>query len=129
MSPPPYSPEVLEHFRNPAHAGSFPRDAAGVVTGEAGDEASGRLVRMQLRVAPDATIREVRFKAFGCPATIASASFVAARLSGRGLADSGALTAAGVAEALALPASRRRAAELALEALARALERARGAVG
>jgi nitrogen fixation NifU-like protein len=116
------SARVLDHLASPRNAGSWPRDTPGVQTGESGDEASGRLVRIQVRIAPDGRIAEARFKAFGCPFTIACASFTAARVAGCTRAEAAALSAAEVAAGLELGADRAQAPELALAALRAALD-------
>jgi nitrogen fixation NifU-like protein len=116
-----FSSEVLEHFRNPVNPGSFPRETPGLVSGEAGDPAEGRLVVLQLVLRPDGRIGDARFRAFGCPATIAAASFVVSRVAGRPQSEARALDAAAISEALALSDLRRPAAELANSALHNAL--------
>ena len=122
-----YSAPLLEHFRNPQHAGSFARDAPGLVSGEASEEGGARIVRIQLLLEADGRIRDARFKAFGCPATIASASFAVSRLPGRLLGEAECLEAAEIVEALDVPEARRGAVELAITALRAALARARSA--
>lgn len=124
MSAPAYSPELLARFRDPTHAGSFPAGTPGVATGWAGDAGDGRLVRVQLRVEPGAAIADARFKAFGCPATIACASYLTGELVGRTLEQVARLTPAAIASALDVADDLRAAPELAVAALRDALERA-----
>ena len=112
-----YSPPVLARFREPLNLGSLPRDDPSVGTGEAGEESTGRLVRVQLRVDAAGVITEARFKAFGCPATIASASWVTERAKGAQLAALRAVSGAELAEALRLTPERLDAAEVAVAAL------------
>lgn len=112
-----YSAAVLDHFRNPRNAGRLPRDTPGVATGEAGD--STERVRLWLRIDDDGRIRELRFQAFGCPGTIACASYATVRLAGRRLA-SARLDASEIASALDLAPARARLAELPVAALAAA---------
>ena len=119
------SEAVRAHLRDPVGAGSFPPDTPGVVSGEAGAIDDGRLVRIQLALGADGAIADVRFKAFGCAATIACASLAAQRLPGRTLAQAAGLDAAELVAELALPASRSGAAETVAAALRAALERAR----
>jgi len=119
-----FSPEVLEHFRNPVNPGSFPRETPGLVSGEAGDPAEGRLVVLQLVLRPGGRIENARFRAFGCPATIAAASFVVSQVAGRTASEARALDADRISQALALPDLRRPAAELASSALRSALSAA-----
>ncbi len=112
-----YSPQVLARFREPCNLGSLPRDDPGVGTGEAGEESTGRLVRVQLRVDAQGVITEARFKAFGCPATIACASWVTECASGASLAELPRVREPELVEALRLAPERRPAAEVAVAAL------------
>jgi len=112
---------VLDHLASPRNAGSWPRDTPGVQTGESGAEASGRLVRIQLRLAADGHIAEARFKAFGCPFTIACASYTTELVAGRTRAAAAALSAAELIAGLELGSDREAAPELALAALRAAL--------
>ena len=120
-----YSPEVLARFREPPNLGSLPRDDPSVGTGEAGEESTGRLVRVQLRVDAEGVIAEARFKAFGCPATIASASWITERVSGAPLAALPPVTRSELIEALQLAPERREAADVAVAALTSALSASR----
>jgi nitrogen fixation NifU-like protein len=121
VTDPTYSPALLDHFQHPRHAGSLPGDTPGLCTGEAEEPDGGRLVRFWLSVAPDDRIAEIRFKAFGCPATIAAASLASERLSGRPRREAAALEASALALALALPEARAPAVALVVQALRRAL--------
>lgn len=117
MADPVYSAALLDHFRQPRHAGSLPGDTPGLRAGEAEEPDGGRLVRFWLSVAPDDRIAAIRFKAFGCPATIAAASLACERLTGRPRAEAAALEAADLALALELPEARAPAAALVVRAL------------
>jgi nitrogen fixation NifU-like protein len=119
---PPWSDAVLEHLRRPRNAGRLPRADPAVGTGEAGDAERGELLRVQLRAGEDGRVREARFQAFGCPATIAAGSVATELALGRTLAEVRAFDAAAIARPLALPADRVRIAELAIRALAGAAE-------
>ena len=121
MSGPGYSAAVLDHFRSPRNPGSLPRDEPGVHTGEAGSEDGTRLVRLQLRVDAAGRICEARFKAFGCTATIACASWLVERVQGELAGQAADLGAAELCLALALSDERRSAADLAFDALRAAL--------
>jgi nitrogen fixation NifU-like protein len=93
-----------------------------VATGQAGDEADGRLIRLQLLRGADGRIEAARFKAFGCAATLASASYLTERVTGLSPEAARAIGADDLARALELPEERRRAPELAVEALHAALD-------
>ncbi len=113
----PYSAEVLARFRNPANLGSLAQEDPDVGTGRAGDESTGRVVCVQLRVDGANVVAEACFKAFGCPATIAAASLATELVQGRRLERVGALTDVEVAQALNLSPERWAAAEVAVAAL------------
>jgi nitrogen fixation NifU-like protein len=114
-----YSTQVWDHFRQPRHAGEWPEDAA-VSTGTADTPGSKAVLRLQLRCR-DREVEAARFLAYGCPSTIAAGSWLCDWLQGRRVEEAARLTAMEVAEALALPASRRHCAVLAVDALKAAL--------
>lgn len=112
---------LLSHFRAPRFLGTLPLDAEDVGTGRAGRPAEGALVRMQVRLGDKGLVRDVRFKAFGCPATIACASWTAERVHGRPALEAGALAPAEISRALDLDLEQQLSAELAHSALQAAL--------
>ncbi|MBM4219253.1 MAG: hypothetical protein FJ171_06375 [Gammaproteobacteria bacterium] len=76
-----YSATVRSHFRSLAGAGDLPPAAGAAVSGEA--VALDRLAWVRFAVRIDAgRIVDCRFRAFGCPHTLAAASLVAGRLRG-----------------------------------------------
>ncbi|MGE0581999.1 MAG: iron-sulfur cluster assembly scaffold protein [Steroidobacteraceae bacterium] len=75
------SPLAREFFDRLAHAGRFPQGGP-VVSGEAGLEATGTRVRFHLLLAGP-VVAEARFQAYGCPHTLAVASWLAGELAGR----------------------------------------------
>ena len=76
-----YSSEVVRRFGSPQRAGELPHGTTGLVSGEAEDRTLNVWARFQLRVI-DGTIEAVRFRVFGCPHTVAAASWIAERLEG-----------------------------------------------
>ena len=107
-SEPGASSEARALFADLAHGGDMAA-AAGAATsterifsGEAGSREQGTLVRVQLRIGlADRTVREMRYRAFGCPYTLAACEWLSRKLSGRAL---GALSGEGLAEAVGTPA-------------------------
>ena len=100
-----YSPEVLRRFSSPRRTDVLAERLPGVVEGEAEDRALNVWVRFQIQTR-EGRLHRVRFKAFGCPYTIAAASWVAERLEGH---DAGALAGLDVdeiVEALGMPVER-----------------------
>lgn len=77
-----YSFEVERRFDSPAGAGNVDPGAPGIgVFGEAEDRSLNIWVRFEVQVHAG-TIREARFRAYGCPHTIAAASLTAESLRG-----------------------------------------------
>ncbi|MDQ3856777.1 MAG: iron-sulfur cluster assembly scaffold protein [Chloroflexota bacterium] len=115
-----YSAQVIDHFTSPRNPGSL-SDASG--RGEAGDGKSGEiLIQISLRATGD-LIEEARFRAFGCSATIASASVTTELLRGCSLREAALLSPEEIESALGgLPESRRYCAEYAARAARAAAE-------
>ena len=74
-----YSPRVLELFAELPGAGSIPAGAGEIIAGEAVALDRGAWVRFEARL-EDGRIAECRFRAWGCPHTLAAAAFVATEL-------------------------------------------------
>lgn len=85
-------PRVRALFVDLAHAGDL---SGPVCTGEAGRVAEGTRVRFSLRLA-GTRIEAVRYRAYGCPFTLAACEWLARELRGRQLGEpiATALTAA-----------------------------------
>lgn len=96
----------MEHFRHPRNAGVFDECALDVGTGFAGSRSAGQLLRLQIRVAADRAIAEACFKAYGCPWTIATGSWLTEWLQGKDLEAAQALTSVEIAALTNLPATR-----------------------
>jgi tRNA-specific 2-thiouridylase len=114
--------QLREHLERPAARGHVP---AGACTGAAGGAACGDLIRISLALderSPDGTIADAGFDASGCGATVAAGSAVVTLVRGAGLLDAARVGAEEIAEELGgLGAAKRHAAELAADALHRAL--------
>src|SRR5205809_590090 len=112
-----FSEAVLDHFRNPRNAGELPGATATV---EVSNPVCGDILKLAARIV-DARIAEVRFLCRGCTTSIACASVLTERLTGRTPAEVRSVTAESVSEALGqLPAATLHGAQLAADA-ARAL--------
>jgi nitrogen fixation NifU-like protein len=118
------SAAVLERLRRPRLAGRFPPAEPGVCRGAAGSLDRGRRIELELSIAGDGTVRDARFRAFGCAATLACASWIAERACGATRDELLGLRPFRVEAALDLRAGERASARLALRALRRALEEA-----
>ncbi len=65
-----YTPQVTNHYENPRNVGTI-SDADGGAT--IGSPASGEMVKLTLKIVDDVIVA-AKFRAFGCPTAIASAS-------------------------------------------------------
>jgi tRNA-specific 2-thiouridylase len=114
--------DFATHLHHPSGRGRTPADAH---TGAAGGAKCGDLVRISVRVDPDSAdgrVADAGFDASGCGAAVAAGSAAVALVRGEPLLAAARVGAERIsAELGGLSASRRHAAELAADALARAL--------
>lgn len=114
-----YNEQVIEHFEAPRNVAT-PADLAGssptLVSGEGGNEHSGVWIGFWLDV-EGMTIRQARFRAYGCPHTLAMASWLTERLVGEPLTSGYTLPKDEIVAALALPAEKLRSVLVAEDAL------------
>ncbi len=94
-----YSEIVRDRFERPANAG---RLHGRHVTGSAGDESLGTRVEFDFRVRRG-VVERGSFRAYGCPHTIAAASWVAEAAEGKPLRDTGWLDPLELARVLKMP--------------------------
>ena len=114
--------ELTNHLERPLGRGHSPH---GAFTGAAGGAACGDLIRISIALGPgnrDGAIEDVGFDASGCGALVAAGSAAVALLRDRTLLDGARIGADQIARQLGgLSAPKRHAAELAADALHRAL--------
>ena len=114
-----YSPQVLEHFKNPRHMGRM-ENPDGI--GKVGNPICGDVMWMYIKVTDD-RITDVSFETFGCVAAIATSSITMEMVVGKTLTEALELTNKAVAEALGgLPANKMHCSLLAEEGLKSAIE-------
>jgi NifU-like protein involved in Fe-S cluster formation len=98
-----YSSEVLRRFGAPRQSSELADDLPGrVLTGEAEDRTLHVWVRFQLHVIDD-IVKAVRFQVYGCPHTVAAASWAAEWLTNRSIESSSRLDVRQLKDALAVP--------------------------
>jgi tRNA-specific 2-thiouridylase len=114
--------ELTHHLERPHGRGHSP---PGAFTGAAGGAACGDLIRVSLTIdpdSPDGLIGDAGFDASGCGATIAAGSAAVGMLRGSALLEAARIGAEDIAQELGgLSPAKRHAAELAADALHRAL--------
>ena len=114
MVEPMFSEAVLDHFRNPRNAGELPGATATI---EVSNPVCGDILKLSARIA-DGRIGEARFLCRGCTTSIACASVLTERLSGRTFAEVRSIAAETLSEALGgLPPATFHGAQLAADAV------------
>src|SRR5690606_24885652 len=101
-----YSAEVERRFDAPVGAGNVSGGGASTAVGEAEDRTLNVWVRFEVQV-DDETIREARFRVYGCPHTIAAASWAAEWLRGAPMSALSELDIDGMQRALNVPKEKR----------------------
>jgi NifU-like protein involved in Fe-S cluster formation len=100
-----YSPLVLELFGRRPHVGRMV-EGVGVYSGRVGDASRGVDVQVWLKCAQQ-HIQATSFLAYGCPHTVAAASWWAQRLRGLPIEDAKHVTWQEAERALAVPPEKR----------------------
>ena len=113
-----YTPQVIEHYENPRNIGTV-ADADGTAT--VGSAAAGEMMKLTLKVSEDVIVA-AKFRAFGCPTAIASASVLTEMVTGIDVREALQITAARLSEALGrLPLDKQRYADAAENVLKTAI--------
>jgi len=94
------SESVLEHFYRPRHGGVAALDDVSSCRGCAGAVKSGTEVCFDLRIDSAGTITDLSWQVYGCPSTLAAASWLAERIKGGSVSAASSLTALDVERAL-----------------------------
>ena len=113
-----YTPQVTEHYENPCNIGTIV-DADG--TASVGSPADGEMIKLTLKITDDIIVR-AKFRAFGCPTAIASASILTELITGVHIPDALEITADQLSDALGgLPLDKQRYANTAEKVLKMAI--------
>lgn len=116
-----YTDTVLAHFRAPRNVGGFPAGTPDVSQGRAGERRRGREIRVELKLTGDGRVEAMRYRVYGCPATIALCSVLSERVVGRTREEAAGMAGLALAAELELPTPKRDAALLLEDALRAAL--------
>ncbi len=99
-----YSEKVLDHFKNPKNVGTLDKSKQNVGTGLVGAPECGDVMRLQIEVDEENhTIKDAKFKTFGCGSAIASSSLATEWLKGKSIDEALAIDNMDIVEELALP--------------------------
>lgn len=118
-----YSDKVLDHFKNPRNVGSLNKEAKNVGTGLVGAPECGDVMRLQIEVDESTnTIRDAKFKTFGCGSAIASSSLATEWLKGKSIDEAMRIDNMDIVEELALPPVKIHCSVLAEDAIKAAIQ-------
>lgn len=99
-----YSDKVLDHFKSPRNVGTLDKSKNTVGTGLVGAPECGDVMRLQIEVDPETnTIKDAKFKTFGCGSAIASSSLATEWLKGKSVDEAMKIDNMEIVEELALP--------------------------
>ena len=112
-----YHPNVEKHFKNPQNTGSLSTKDIDVGTGIVGAPACGDALKLQIKVNDKGVIEDVKFRAFGCPAAVASSSLATTMIKGKTVEEALAIKNTVIADELNLPPVKKHCSTLAEEAI------------
>lgn len=98
-----YSDKVLDHYNNPKNVGTLDKNSKNVGTGLVGSPACGDVLRLQIEVDETGTIKDAKFKAFGCGSAISASSVATEWLKGKSIDDAVKIDNMDIVEELSLP--------------------------
>lgn len=99
-----YSEKLLDHFKHPKNVGTLDKTSKSVGTGLVGAPECGDVMRLQIEVDEETnTIKDAKFKTFGCGSAIASSSLATEWLKGKSIEEALSIDNMAIVEELALP--------------------------
>lgn len=114
-----YNPKVIDYFSNPRNMGEI---ADADASAEGGNPACGDVVKLYLKI-KNQKISDIKFKAFGCGACIASTSALTEMVKGKKIAEAQKITNQDIADFLGgLPAQKMICSNFSTDVLKQALK-------
>jgi nitrogen fixation protein NifU and related proteins len=102
-----YAARVMDHYNNPRNAGKLDTASLDVGTGLIHVPEYLEVIRIQIEVNPvKNTIKDARFKTFGCGSAIAASSLTTEWLRGKTLEEAFRIDNMDIVDALSLPPSK-----------------------
>jgi len=116
-----YNQKVIDYFSNPRNMGEI-KDADAI--GEGGNPACGDVVKLWVKLSKDKKkISDIKFKAFGCGACIASTSALTEMAKGKKISEAKKITNQDIADYLGgLPPQKMICSNFSTEVLSKALK-------
>jgi len=114
--------DLLDYFTRPRNVGSLDPDDPQVGTGMVGAPAEGNVFKLALLVDANGSIRDARFRTYGCAFAIATTSWLTEWVKGKTLTQARALDSLDIALRLQLPAEKLHCSVLAEDVLKAAID-------
>ncbi|MFP4106326.1 MAG: iron-sulfur cluster assembly scaffold protein [Phycisphaerae bacterium] len=121
-----YSKKVQQILQSPANVGVLPEDDPDVGTGLAGEMKCGDVVKIHVRIGSGGMIADSRYKTFGCGHAIAAGSRLTEMVIGRSVNSAMDVAPQQLIDDLEIPPEKHKVADLAVEALRKAIADATG---
>lgn len=117
-----YHERVIDHYENPRNVGKMDKNDPNVGTGIVGAPACGDVMKLQIRMNDDGTVKEAVFKTFGCGSAIASSSFATEWVRGKTLEECSTIKNTDISSQLKLPPVKMHCSMLAEDAVKAAIK-------
>lgn len=118
-----YHESVIDHFNNPRNVGKLDATKKNVGSALVGKASCGDVIKLQIEVAEDGkTIKDAKFKTFGCGSAIASSSLATEMIMGKDIAEAAKLKNTDISTHLSLPPVKIHCSVLAEEAIQAAIK-------
>lgn len=118
-----YHEAVMDHFNEPRNVGKLDAKKKNVGSALVGKASCGDVIKLQIEVAEDGkTIKDAKFKTFGCGSAIASSSLATEMIIGQDLSEAEKLKNTDISSHLNLPPIKVHCSVLAEEAIQMAIE-------
>ncbi len=99
-----YDKKVIDHYENPKNVGALDKNASNVGTGLVGAPECGDVMKLQVEIDEETqTIKDAKFKTFGCGSAIASSSLAPGPVEGTAIEAALQIKNSDIVEELSLP--------------------------
>lgn len=118
-----YHEVVIDHFNKPRNVGKLDASKPSVGSALVGKASCGDVIKLQIEVAEDGkTIKDAKFKTFGCGSAIASSSIATEMIIGKDVSEAAKLKNTDISSHLNLPPIKVHCSVLAEEAIKLAID-------
>lgn len=117
-----YHESVIDHFNAPRNVGKLDGKKKNVGSALVGKASCGDVIKLQIEVDDDGTVKDAKFKTFGCGSAIASSSLATEMIIGKNLDFANTIKNTDISSHLSLPPVKIHCSVLAEEAIQAAIK-------